>query len=272
MTFDQKPPTYRVRVGGIASPTPRTKIRFGRTGGRYDGYPDLEVGAASVRGVSFEGFVFQHFSAEGSTFKACDFSRTAISGTFGVRRQTTFEDCTFDATRLANVEPGQARFVGCSFRSADLNGWNAVANEFVNCRFLGVVRSCNFWGAPVDEWVEVGALRPGRLKNEFRGNDFREAELRGVGFLGGVDIDAQLWPESSDYVRLDRFPERVLQARVLVEGWNDREAQAMAKVVLDVFSVGGFENQQTLFAHRWSFDTIPRDIMARVWATLEEPL
>lgn len=161
MSKDEETPRFRVRRSGY-EPRPRvTKVRWNRSGGRYDGHPDVEFGAVSIRDLSFSGMRFDRFSAEGATFRNCDFSDVKLEGTFGIRRQTTFEDCVFERARMSNVEPGQARFVGCRFADVDVRGWSAAANEFIDCGFSGLVERCNFWGRPTQEWLDR-RLRPPR--------------------------------------------------------------------------------------------------------------
>jgi uncharacterized protein YjbI with pentapeptide repeats len=268
MTRDEVP-KYHVRISEYGSPGEIASVRRNLTGGAYEGGQNVEFGSVTVRDVSFVGIAFEHLYADGTVFRGCDFSDAVIAGTFGVRHQTRFENCRFERTRMSNVEPGQARFVGCSFEGADIRGWDAAANEFVDCRFSGLVKQCNFWGAPWGEWLEPGNLRPRRAVNEFRGNDFRHADLIDVSFVGGIDIGAQLWPDSPDYVRLDRLPLRLERARAVVVAWTNVDARRDALLMLDVYSEAGFEDQNELFANRWSLDVVPREIAAEVWTILE---
>ncbi|HEX2754410.1 MAG TPA: hypothetical protein VHM48_03045, partial [Candidatus Limnocylindrales bacterium] len=97
--------------------------------------------------------------------------------------------------------PGTARFERCAFDHAKLDGWRMSATELVGCRFVGPLRRMEFGGRPV-----VNAVQR-RERNEIRDNDFREADLHDVEFLGGVDLDAQLWPDDPTYLRLDVRPE-----------------------------------------------------------------
>ena len=264
---DDKLPRFGVRKSGLTPPRHVKRIWVRLAGGKYEGSNNLDIGFARVVRVSFAGIEFEHFYADGAAVNRCDFSGAAINGSFGVNRQTTFEDCQFVGTRLSGVEPGQARFVRCSFDGADLSGWNAVANELIDCRFSGLLKRCNFWGAPVDDWLAPGHLKPRRTRNEFRGNDFRAAELRDVSFVGGIEIGAQLWPASDEYIRLDRLPERIAQARPIVEAWTDPVGRKLGLIMLAVYSEAGFEQQAELFAHR-SLEGIPKAIAEQVWAAL----
>jgi len=101
--------------------------------------------------------------------------------------------------------------------------------------------------APSDDWIERG-LKPRRATNEFRGNDFQAAELLSVTFKGGIDIRAQRWPAGPEYITLDRLQERIRRARPIVGRWADDE-RAEAELMLEIYSTGGYEEQDELFAH-----------------------
>lgn len=268
MPDDDEAPRYRVRASGYGPPPNITKVRWNHSGGRYHGRPDVEFGGVTIRAMSFTGMRFEQFVAEGTRFVDCDFSDATLEGSFGVRRQTRFEDCRFDGTRMRYVEPGQARFVRCRFSGIDIRRWNAAANEFVDCTFVGRVEECNFWGRPAQEWLDRGLRRD---RNEFRGNDFRAAELIGVSFKGGIDISAQRWPDAPDYIRLDRLGTRIELARPMVAAWEE-PARADGLIMLDVYAKHGYESQDELFAYRWALGVIPRDVADRVWELLESVL
>ena len=68
--------------------------------------------------------------------------------------------------------------------------------EFVDCRFSGRIERSKFFGRPVG----ACAAHTNRKRNEFSGTDFRMAQLFDTGFQFGIDIDAELWPESDEYV------------------------------------------------------------------------
>lgn len=268
---DDEPPQFRIAVTERGKPTRFTKVRFRRTGGRYDGEQYVQFGSVAVRDVDFTGLGFESFDADGTIFQRCDFSRSSLAGMFGPTRRTVFEDCDFTAARLGNVLPGQARFERCLFSGTGLRSWRAVATEFIGCRFDGSFTDVKFWGAPWGRWLEKGTLRPPRRTNEFTENDFSGAELNDVGFVGGIDIDRQTMPVGPQYVRLERPTERIARARPIIQTWEPDEVRSEATVLLDVYSGYGFEEQQVLFANRWSTD-VPREVADRVWALLAEIL
>src|ERR1700687_321120 len=65
-------------------------------------------------------------------------------------------------------------------------------------------------------------LDPRRVRNEFRGNDFRDAELLDVAFIAGVDMHLQRFPEDELHVRIEDFRRHVQKARSEVEQWDER--------------------------------------------------
>ena len=261
-------PRFRVRVSGTGDVPLRTRVRFPQFGGRYTGHSSAKFGRITVKGVDFSGVEFDDFDAEGTRFKSCDFTGTRIEGFLGVRRQTLFEDCRFDRTRLRHAQPNQSRFVRCEFSDADLWGWSAVAAEFVDCRFAGKLRRCRFWGRPWGEWLEAGNLRPPRMVNEFRGNDFTGADLEDVGFAGGIDLDQQFLPTGPQYIRLSRAQERIALAKKTVSVWEPGEVRTEALILLDAYTDDDVEFQAELFANRWETD-VPREVADRVWDLLE---
>jgi hypothetical protein len=218
--------------------------------------------------MDFRGLQFDHFGADGTRFIRCDFSGARIAGFIGIRRRTRFEDCRFAGSHLAHTSLGDVRFLRCVFSDVDITGWADTAAEFVDCRFTGRLTDCKFWGRPRYEWLEPGRLRPPRTTNDFYGNDFREADLSDVGFVGGVDLTRQRLPDGPQYVRFDRPLERIALVRNMVTGWEPGADREEALIMLDVYSEGGFEDQSELFANRWEAG-FPREVAETVWELLE---
>lgn len=160
---------------------------------------------------------FKSFYAAGCVFRRCDFSKASFLqlgfGQAQVQRdwnrqigprderypQTLYEECLFASTRFDpnNTYFGNARFVRCIFDHAWLRKLFTRTAEFVDCRFVGKVIECTFHGVISGEETQ----RIGRSTNEFRGNDFREADLIWTAFRG-IDLGAQLLPESDSYAVL----------------------------------------------------------------------
>jgi len=58
-------------------------------------------------------------------------------------------------------------------------------------------------------------------RNQILGNDFTAADLRGLGLRAEVPVDDQLWPRGDNYVRVDRFPDRMRTLRRWLEADGD---------------------------------------------------
>lgn len=114
----------------------------------------------------------------------------------------------------------------CEFVDADLSGWFSWDADIVGCRFAGRLHGVVFQGSDID----------GGRRNEFRGNDFRDADLEDVGFSGGIDLDAQRLPSKPEYVRLRNVPKRVKRTCRKLERWPDPEERKAALEALDLFA------------------------------------
>jgi len=88
-----------------------------------------------------------------------------------------------------------------------------------------------------------------RQFNEFRGNDFRDAQLMDCVFEGGIDLDANLMPGAPEYVVIRSAHDRIERARArMVEQPEGVRRRILAR--LDVYSMGGFKTQKDIFARR----------------------
>jgi hypothetical protein len=159
---------------------------------------------AHVEDVDFSGLKIDFFVAARSTFDRCDFRRSVLAGSLGGSKgRSIFRDCVFDRANLHNLSPGDGRFERCSFDGARLDGWQSWSADFVECRFAGPLRNITFRG--ISPYAAAGDGR----RNEFRGNDFRDADLEHVEFIDGIDLDAQLLPDGPEYLRIDVRPETI---------------------------------------------------------------
>jgi hypothetical protein len=223
------------------------------------------VGARQTR-LDLTRLTFDVMYCEGGAFADCDFSETIIrSGLMAGRKQTTYLRCKFDEADLRGVLPGQARFERCSFERTRIDGWRSTASEFVDCRFTGRIRDCQFWGRPQGQYAQSARLNPPRSANEFRDNDFSLAEMVDVEFLGGLDIDAQKWP-SEGYVVVRNLADRVARAAKTV---RDRPASAenrQLQAVLSVLGSSKFADQKDLLVGR--YDVISGAAADHLWALL----
>ncbi len=217
---------------------------------------------------------FERLVPSGCTFVRCDFRAAALDRRLApllkAREQNVFRECRFDGADLRAVDPGGSRFEACVFDGADLRGWNAMLAEFVDCHFAGRVERVRFHGRP---WgAGAGDLRPRRKVNEFRGNDFSDAELIDVAFVMGIDLAPQRWPESRDYVRLDRVHQRLTRGHHEILRWKDLESRGEAMAMMRDLGLL-YRQQNEVIARR----TDPRratapEVQDKVWATLASVL
>jgi hypothetical protein len=240
-----------------ANPATRGRFRY-NPGKGPDSYDRL---------VDFSQSTFWMYLAGASTFTSCDFSGVRfLGGNLGNDSSTIYRDCRFDRADLRNVNPLFGRFELCSFKGCDFRGFRSFYAEFVGCRFGSRIMTAKFFGRPEGLAGRPKALR--RTVNEFRGNDFREAELIDTSFMHGIDIDAQLWSEADIYIKLGRIHERLKKARAEISKWTDAPAQREALLMLKIHEAD-CQNQDGLFARRDDVPITP-GVRDRVWQLLAD--
>ena len=226
---------------------------------------------ATVRNVEFVPANIIGFVGVRSTFIDCEFTglpfvdRVPIFSRVG---QSVYRGCVFRSCDLEHAHIGGARFEQCIFDRNVIDEWFSFAGEFIDCTFIGKITTSKFYGRP---WGDDGERLAGiRDVNEFVGNDFTRSDLRDVAFVGGIEIDAQRWPDSPEYVRLCRFAERVRRARRELSELSDPKARKEALAMLTVYSDDEMAEQPVLFAKRTDipFPSV-RDL---VWRALERDL
>ncbi len=267
-------------VGRHPEPPPERRIGD-RFRGRFqtDGSERVVAEGVTVEDADFSGSRFWSLWVTDSAFVRCDFSEAklgaAMLGWTGSRGRSVYRECVFDHADLrapaTSTGPlGRARFERCTFDGARIHGWFSFEAEFVECRFSGQITECTFHGRPLDEerpFLDrlLGRVRP----NEFRGNDFRRCELLHTLFKRGIDVAAQQWPETGEYIRLNRFPERHRRVRSLVSAWPDGDRRREALQLLDRWAFC-FEGQESIFARRHEADEPhPPVLVEELWAALE---
>jgi hypothetical protein len=219
-------------------------------------------GREDWRSVFMDGCVFEDCDFSGATFDYCD---------LGWGRQTIYRRCRFDEASMRHVTTrssftlGNARFENCTFLDARMRMWFAHEAEFVGCRFRGTLDRCTFFGRIADP------VAPPRRRNEFRGNDFREAELVWCSFRE-VPVRDQLWPESPEYVLLTDVAERARRVGAALDDWPAEERRA-AEMRLDLMLEDAGETDQWFGRRREPDDKyFPPELTGRYWALLEQAL
>jgi len=140
-----------------------------------------------VQGATYSYEQFDEFLAVSSSFKQCFFEHLSIrSACFGGgRRESVYEACSFDGSKIDCGAAGVARFVGCTFRDAYVFNFFGLSISMVDCVFSGTLHKVAFYGTNPET----------RKRNEFRGNDFREALFNEVTFREGIDLTLQRFPD-----------------------------------------------------------------------------
>src|SRR3982074_1853954 len=180
---------------------------------------------ATLTAIDFRRARFDRFSIGSCLFDRCDFRGLTIdrrlAPLFHAAPRSVFRDCYFDGADARRARLGQTRFERCTFDDARLEGAHAEAAEFIDCRFAGRLDAVTFSGTP--SGPEAKRLDPRRMRNEFRGNDFRDAEMLDAPLLAGsapgmLTALAVRWRDQ-DVVVARRWTPRIkasdrLQARV----------------------------------------------------------
>ena len=225
---------------------------------------------ATLTAVDFRRVRFDRFLLDGCLFDRCDFRGLRLdrrlAPLFVAVPRSVFRDCYFDGADMRRARLGPSRFERCTFDDARLDGSSTELAEFIDCRFAGAIDGVTFYGAP--SGAEAKRLDPPRRRNEFRGNDFRDAELIDVVFIAGIDMDRQRFPEDDLHVRIDEFQRRLAKARREIKQWSERE-RAPALVMLATLAAR-WRDQDVVVARRWTPRIKASDrVQARVWELLE---
>jgi hypothetical protein len=229
---------------------------------------------ATIADADFSRASFERLAPSGCTFVRCDF-RTAtldrrLQPLFKARPRNVFRECRFDGADLRGIDPAWSRFERCTFDGADFAGWNAVAAEFVDCHFAGRISHVRFYAKP---WGPIAAeVDPKRTVNEFIGNDFRDVELVDVAFLMGIDVTKQRWPESDEYIQLDRIHQRLTRGRTEILRWKDLGERGEALEMVQSLSFLYMQQNDVVARRAEPGVAAQPEIQRKVWKTLASAL
>ena len=200
----------------------------------------------SVSGARFRRQKVDTWRVESAEITDCAFEHVTVGaallalpqGSASVIRDCTFVDCRFGGRGPRGVGSlGAIRFERCEFVGGSIHGWLGHGADFVDCTFAGSLSEVTFFGR-IDDPDERG--QTGKDCNTVVGNDFRRAELRGVGFRCGVDLGAQRF-EPSRHLVLEQpgaqLP-RVLEQLEDLPGEQRGRARAKIGVLLDQVAEG----------------------------------
>jgi uncharacterized protein YjbI with pentapeptide repeats len=262
-------PTTRAEVVGATTPPESQVVSDDLEGGRFEPQaPDVRFERVTFRDVDFSGLRVWRLAASDATFENCDFSDLRVEhGPLALPPRVLYRECRFDCADLRHIDPGHARFEGCSFRQTRIEEWFAYCSEFIACVFTGKIKSCVFSAAPIDcAGGFFGLRRKKRL--QFRGNDFREATLVDTSFVGGIDLDAQLLPDSSQYLRLNHAAQRIAAAKNLARELPDAQARDLITGALDALA-DDTDGQRDLLVNKNDYDDLPPQAQQALWRLLE---
>lgn len=168
----------------------------------HSGLSGLFFHKASVSGVTVP-LDWMNLTVTWSEFDSCTFTQKggrvlnehgfSAQGSLGTR-PSIYRNCVFQGVRfkgLGGFNMRAARFENCTFIRCKFNGHRAYETDLVNCKFIGKIDGCIWYGtAP-----EPGHQHDAGRRNEIINNDFSEATLTdNIGWRGNFDIDSQIWP------------------------------------------------------------------------------
>jgi hypothetical protein len=138
--------------------------------------------------------------------------------------------------------------------------------ELVDCTFSGVLQTAVFKGAvPPQDQKAVG-----RVRNEFRGNDFSACRLIDVGFRGGIDLDAQRLPTDPKYLYLRRADKAVSGAVKRVGEWTDSAKRSHVSGLMQALGMEVASGQKQLLLNPDTFTSVDRGVLDEVFAVLRD--
>lgn len=175
------------------------------------GLRDLFFHRAHVTGLTIP-LDWMHLTVTWSEFDNCTFTQkgggilnehgTSAQGSLAAR-PSIYRNCVFQGVRfkgLGGFNMMASRFENCDFLQCKFNGHNATETDLVNCRFIGKIDGCNWFGTVPEHEHDAGR------RNDIANNDFSQATLTdNIGWRGHFDIDSQIWPPGASPSLLDRW-------------------------------------------------------------------
>ncbi len=257
--------------GKVAQP-PLITVEGTVRGGRLDASGKrIHFAGAHVVDVNLSNQRTDHFTMAGGLFERCDFRklRFPTGGLGGALEQTVFRDCMFDGADLtARMILGDVRFERCSFRKAKIRGWRGNRAEFIDCVFEGRLVDVQFCGREYHTTFST----PAHPTNEFHGNDFTRVDFVQSSFEWGIDVLAQRFPDTDEYVILDRARERIDRVRAMVARWPEDRRREAALGWLQLKTEYGMDEQRSLFVQRHSYKFVPDEVDDEVLALMRTVL
>jgi uncharacterized protein YjbI with pentapeptide repeats len=167
--------------------------------------------------------------------------------------------CSFDRSVMGSTSPGWSRFVECSFKDVELEGWFCHNASFLGCTFTGRLRKCVFFGAPPADSFRA------HEQNEYRDNDFSGAELVDVAFRRGVDLSKQRLPGGPDYIYLPGAATTLERVRAALVVSPDLQTRGPALAFLQGWERDVENGQDQLLIRPVDFGFLSRDVTRTVF-------
>jgi uncharacterized protein YjbI with pentapeptide repeats len=263
---------FEVRPIGGGQPVPVEVIRGQRHAERLflSSRAQTRFENARLASVNLSGSKPLGFIAEATEFTDCDFSRVSFGGgSLSLGEQSTYRRCSFRDADLRRVFAGSARFESCDFTFAKLDDWGPESAEFIGCTFAGRLADVRFSGRPIPP--ESERMTPLRSRNVFEGNDFTNADLRGVRFARGIDLDRQRLPIGRDYLVIEDLQQHIEYTRRAVARWtDDRRREAALRLLQRLSNPDLYGDQRKIFIRPADFGSIKTD--SEFWRELSGPV
>jgi hypothetical protein len=228
----------------------------------------LVVDGKHLADESFAEKQLDYFCAVGSHFLRCSFRQMTIEDACwgGGRTRSRYIECCFDGARFRSLAPGNARFVGCTFRDVEIDEFYGHRVEFVDCVFSGRIARGYLNGTRDRTRLPVLARR----KNEISGNDFSKCDLNDFAFRTGVDLTRQKLPGGPPYLYLEDAARALENGRAAVNSWEEADIRRSATVLLDIIEMdlkAGQKQQLLRLASHGQFATASAHL-AQCWKAL----
>jgi hypothetical protein len=147
-------------------------------------------------GERFENLRLDYISVITSHLNRCVFSNILAHSVClgGGATQSTYADCVFEDCDWIFSVVGKVRILRCEFNRCRLSNLFGTNLEAIGCSFNHTTIKKGVFHGTGSSAVAVAQT------NEFRDNDFSEADLIDVDFRGGIDVSKQRLPMGGEYV------------------------------------------------------------------------
>lgn len=217
-----RPPLGAPVIAPSPDPRPGSVIEARPPDGDSWAFDGVRLVGVRFVGIT-QGWHWLYF--RGCTFVDCVFEDCTLDWVLGSTaaddaRASAFSRCIFTRCDLRRAHLRDTRFEDCRFEECR---WEAHldSTDLVRNRFTGTHTGLTLWGR--EYAIEGVRSRVRDRANELAGNDFSQADLRGLTLRGDVPVSDQIWPSDRNFLLLDRVPERMRVLRRRIEESGDRD-------------------------------------------------